>query len=163
MEEDLGRVGGGVGGGVGCGNRTLIETFLACIRVDLIRARMQSILASLMQESTRFIRDFDGGGEDEHWEVGQAGRVWRDGGCVKGGDGKVVEDGGGFLRLNAGGEGSGDAENGDGGDAKGSCVDGGEGECAFVGDTEGIVGVAEDDAYSTEKGGAGDTEGLMAV
>ena len=53
MEEDL----GGVGGGVGCGNRTLIETFFACIRVvDLIRARMQSILASRMQESTKFIR-----------------------------------------------------------------------------------------------------------
>ena len=52
MEEDL----GGIGGGVGCGNRTLIETFLACKRVDLIRARMQSILASRMQESTRFIR-----------------------------------------------------------------------------------------------------------
>ena len=157
MEEDLGHIGGGVGGGVGCGNRTLIETFFACIRVvDLIRARMQSILASLMQESTRFIRDFDGGGEDEHWEVGQAGRIWRDGGRVKGGHGKVVEDGGGFLRPNEGGEGSGDVENGDGGDAKGFCVDRGEGECAFVGDTE------EGAADSTEKGAAGDTAGFVA-
>ena len=52
MEEDL----GGVGGGVGCGNRTLIETF-ACKRVDLIRARMQSILAARMQESTALIFD----------------------------------------------------------------------------------------------------------
>jgi hypothetical protein len=42
MEEDLGSVGGGVGGG----NRTLMETFLARKMVDLIRARIESILAS---------------------------------------------------------------------------------------------------------------------
>jgi len=53
MEKDL----GGIGGGVGCGNRTLIETFFACKSVDLIRARMQSILASRMQESTALIFD----------------------------------------------------------------------------------------------------------
>jgi hypothetical protein len=52
LMEDL----GGVGGGVGCGNRTLMETFLACKRVDLIRARIESILASRIQESTTFIR-----------------------------------------------------------------------------------------------------------
>jgi hypothetical protein len=48
---------GGVGGGVGAGSRTLIETFLPCKRVDLIRARMQSILAARMQESTALIFD----------------------------------------------------------------------------------------------------------
>jgi hypothetical protein len=100
---------------------------------------------------------FDGGGEDERWEV-ELGRVCRDGGRVKGGDGKAVEDGGcGFLRPNEGGEGSEDAENGGSArDAKGFCVDGGEGECAFVGDTE------EGAAYSMEKGAAGDTAGFVA-
>jgi hypothetical protein len=52
MEEDLGAVGCGVGGG----NRTLMETFLARKMVDLIRARIESILASRIQESTTFIR-----------------------------------------------------------------------------------------------------------
>jgi hypothetical protein len=33
---------GGVGGGIGGGNRTLIDTFLACIMVDLIQARIGS-------------------------------------------------------------------------------------------------------------------------
>ena len=47
---------GGVGGGVGCGDRMLIETILACRRVDLIRASIESILASRIQESTTFIR-----------------------------------------------------------------------------------------------------------
>jgi len=42
MEEDL----GGVGGGVEGGNRTLMEICLACKMVDLIRARVESILAS---------------------------------------------------------------------------------------------------------------------
>jgi hypothetical protein len=36
----------------------------------------------------------DGGGEDERREVGQEGRVCRDGGRVKGGDGEVIEEGG---------------------------------------------------------------------
>ena len=45
---------GGVGGDVGGGNRTLIETFL--LMVDLIRARIESIPASRIQESTTFIR-----------------------------------------------------------------------------------------------------------
>jgi hypothetical protein len=43
---DLIRAVGGVGGGVGDGNRTLMETFLACKMVDLIRARIESTLAS---------------------------------------------------------------------------------------------------------------------
>jgi len=47
---------GGVGGGVGGGNRTLIETFLACMMVELIRARIESILASRIEESTTFRR-----------------------------------------------------------------------------------------------------------
>ena len=51
MEEDL----RGVDGGVGGGNHTLMETFLACKRVDLIRARIESILASRIQESTTLI------------------------------------------------------------------------------------------------------------
>jgi hypothetical protein len=42
-DEDVGGIGGGVGRG---GNRTLMETFLACKMVDLIRARIESILAS---------------------------------------------------------------------------------------------------------------------
>ena len=46
---------GGVCGGVGGGNRTLMETFLARKMVDLIRARIESILASRMQESTTLI------------------------------------------------------------------------------------------------------------
>jgi len=41
-DEDV----GGVGGGVEGGNRTLMETFLACKMVDLIRERIESILAS---------------------------------------------------------------------------------------------------------------------
>ena len=48
MEEDLGALGCGVGGG----NRTLMETFLASKMVDLIRARIESILAFRIQEST---------------------------------------------------------------------------------------------------------------
>jgi len=74
---------GGVGGGVGGGNRTLMETFLACKIVDLIRARIESILASRIQESTAFIYAFEGTGLGD--DIG---------------------------------EGSGDAENGDGGDSK---------------------------------------------
>ena len=46
---------GGVGG-VGGGIRTIMETFLACKMVDLIRARLESILESRIQESTTFIR-----------------------------------------------------------------------------------------------------------
>jgi hypothetical protein len=46
---------GGVGGGVGGGNRTLMHTFLACKMVDLIRARIESILVSRIQESTALI------------------------------------------------------------------------------------------------------------
>jgi hypothetical protein len=48
--------GGVLGDGVGGGSRTLIVTFLACRRVDLIRASIESILASRIQESTTFIR-----------------------------------------------------------------------------------------------------------
>ena len=46
---------GSVCGGVGGGNRTLMETFLARKMVDLIRARIESILVSRMQESTTLI------------------------------------------------------------------------------------------------------------
>jgi hypothetical protein len=47
-------------------------------------------------------------------------------------------------------------QNGDGGDAGGDA----EGFCVD-GDTEDIVGSAEGAADSTEKGGAGDTEGFV--
>ena len=46
---------GGVGGGVGGGNRTLIETFLACVIIDLTRVRIEPILASRKHESTALI------------------------------------------------------------------------------------------------------------
>ena len=97
----------------------MIETFLACKIVDLIRARIESILAFRIHESIMFIRAFDGtglgddigeggdakgfcvdgGGENERGEVGEEGCVCRYGGRVKGGDDEFVEDGGcGFLR-----------------------------------------------------------------
>jgi len=55
--------------------------------VDLIRARIESILASRIQESTRFIRAFDGvEGGGRHLEGKREGRVCRDGRSVNGGD-----------------------------------------------------------------------------
>ena len=61
---------------IACGDRTLMETFLAWKMVDLIRARIESILASRIYESTTFIRAFDGvesGGG--HLEGGREGCV----------------------------------------------------------------------------------------
>jgi hypothetical protein len=70
--------------------------------------------------------------------VGQVGRVCRDGGRVKGGDGEVVEDGAccPFLRETSSAN---ERENRHSGDVKGFCVvallggDGEEGWCTFVG------------------------------
>jgi len=44
-----------LGDGVGDGNRTVTETFLACKIVDLIRARIELNLAFRIQESTVLI------------------------------------------------------------------------------------------------------------
>jgi hypothetical protein len=78
---------GSVGCGVGGGNRTLMETFLAWEMADLIRARIESILASRIYESTTFRRAFDGvDGGGGHLEGGREGCVCRDVGRVTGGD-----------------------------------------------------------------------------
>jgi hypothetical protein len=64
-----------------------METFLAWEMADLIRARIESILASRIFESTTFRRAFDGvDGGGGHLEGGREGCVCRDVGRVTGGD-----------------------------------------------------------------------------